>query len=245
MTHDPIHPSETLREDLDALGMSPASAPPITSAEVVRTPIASVTAASSRPPPAGAGTTTLRSPAAAIARSRSVSMASRPSGVSVSVPVPKPATPHSVTRPTPVRVKTGQLGLDPAPVRTLIAALAARVRHQQTHGPGAPRPVRAQHRRRHLAVERELVRAPGKARERAPAPQTGDAARVGLRRQREGAPGQQSVRGDLALGAGDNSDARRLELTAGYGIAMFGGRFTGTPEIGVGLSDGGRDYRLG
>ena len=53
------------------------------------------------------------------------------------------------------------------------------------------------------------------------------------------------MRGDLALGAGDNSDARRLELTAGYGIAMFGGRFTGTPEIGVGLSDGGRDYRLG
>ena len=26
---------------------------------------------------------------------------------------------------------------------------------------------------------------------------------------------------------------------------MFGGRFTGTPEIGVGLSDTGRDYRLG
>ena len=47
------------------------------------------------------------------------------------------------------------------------------------------------------------------------------------------------------LGANDNSDARRLELTVGYGIAMFGGRFTGTPELGVGLSDTGRDYRLG
>ena len=47
------------------------------------------------------------------------------------------------------------------------------------------------------------------------------------------------------LGASDSSDARRLELTAGYGIAMFGGRFTGTPELGVGLSDTGRDYRLG
>ena len=47
------------------------------------------------------------------------------------------------------------------------------------------------------------------------------------------------------LGANDNSGARRLELTAGYGIAMFGGRFTGTPEIGVGLSDTGRDCRLG
>ena len=47
------------------------------------------------------------------------------------------------------------------------------------------------------------------------------------------------------LGANDNGGARRLELTAGYGVAMFGGRFTGTPEIGVGLSDTGRDYRLG
>ena len=36
------------------------------------------------------------------------------------------------------------------------------------------------------------------------------------------------------LGASDNSNARRLELTAGYGMAMFGG-----------LSDTGRDYRLG
>ena len=43
----------------------------------------------------------------------------------------------------------------------------------------------------------------------------------------------------------DSSDARRLELTAGYGIGMFGGRFTGTPEIGVGLSDSGRIYRVG
>ena len=47
------------------------------------------------------------------------------------------------------------------------------------------------------------------------------------------------------LGANDNGGARRLELTAGYGIAMFGGRFTGTPELGLGLSDTGRDYRLG
>ena len=47
------------------------------------------------------------------------------------------------------------------------------------------------------------------------------------------------------LGPNDSSDARRLELTADYGVAMFGGRFTGTLEIGVGLSDTGRDYRLG
>ena len=47
------------------------------------------------------------------------------------------------------------------------------------------------------------------------------------------------------LGANDRSDARQLQLTAGYGIAMFGGRFTGTPELRVGLSGTGRDYRLG
>ena len=47
------------------------------------------------------------------------------------------------------------------------------------------------------------------------------------------------------LGANDDSDTRQLQLTAGYGIAMFGGRFTGTPELGIGLSGTGRDYRLG
>ena len=50
---------------------------------------------------------------------------------------------------------------------------------------------------------------------------------------------------DDGEGGNDELKSRRLELTAGYGIAMFGGRFTGTPEIGLGLSDTGRDYRLG
>lgn len=40
--------------------------------------------------------------------------------------------------------------------------------------------------------------------------------------------------------------AGRLEGEAGYGIALFGGAFTGTPNLGFGLSDGGaRDYRVG
>ena len=47
------------------------------------------------------------------------------------------------------------------------------------------------------------------------------------------------------LGTNDPDGARRLELTAGYGVALFGGRFTGTPELGIGLSDTGREYRLG
>ena len=50
------------------------------------------------------------------------------------------------------------------------------------------------------------------------------------------------------LAANDNGDTTastgRLEAELGYGIAMFGGGFTGTPHLGVGLSDTGRDYRL-
>jgi len=45
---------------------------------------------------------------------------------------------------------------------------------------------------------------------------------------------------------GDELENRRLEAKLGYGIPAFGDRFTSTPELGVGLSDGGRrDYRLG
>ena len=38
---------------------------------------------------------------------------------------------------------------------------------------------------------------------------------------------------------------RRLEVRFGYGLAAFGDRFTATPELGFGLSEAGRDYRLG
>ena len=38
---------------------------------------------------------------------------------------------------------------------------------------------------------------------------------------------------------------RRFEMKLGYGLAAFGGRFAGTPEIGFGLSATQRDYRLG
>ena len=51
------------------------------------------------------------------------------------------------------------------------------------------------------------------------------------------------------LAANDNGDttasAGRLEAELGYGIAMFSGGFTGTPHLGVGFSETGRDYRLG
>ena len=45
-------------------------------------------------------------------------------------------------------------------------------------------------------------------------------------------------------GAGATS-AGRLEAELGYGLPTFGGGFTGTPNLGIGLSDTARDYRLG
>ena len=36
-----------------------------------------------------------------------------------------------------------------------------------------------------------------------------------------------------------------LEGELGYGFTLFGGGFTSTPNIGFGLAEGSRDYRLG
>ena len=50
------------------------------------------------------------------------------------------------------------------------------------------------------------------------------------------------------LAANDDEDElqrRRLELKLGYGVPAFGGGFTATPELGVGLSDTERRYSLG
>ena len=49
------------------------------------------------------------------------------------------------------------------------------------------------------------------------------------------------------LAADDNGGelSRRLEATVGYGVPVFGGRFIGTPAVGVGLSDAGRELRVG
>ena len=50
---------------------------------------------------------------------------------------------------------------------------------------------------------------------------------------------------DNGEGGNDDLKSRRLELRLGYGFSAFGDRFTWTPEVGVGLSDNGRDYSLG
>ena len=56
--------------------------------------------------------------------------------------------------------------------------------------------------------------------------------------------GAHDVRG-LTPG-GEFDAARGLTAEAGYGLALWGDRFTGTPNLGFGMSDGGaRDWRLG
>ena len=55
-----------------------------------------------------------------------------------------------------------------------------------------------------------------------------------------------SARDAAGLAPGGEFEAeRRLEGELGYGLGAFGGAFTGTPNIGFGLSDNARDYRLG
>ena len=49
----------------------------------------------------------------------------------------------------------------------------------------------------------------------------------------------------LADDNGNDASAGRLEAELGYGIAMFGGGFTGTPYLGIGFSETARDYRVG
>ena len=44
---------------------------------------------------------------------------------------------------------------------------------------------------------------------------------------------------------GDAPASSRLDTELGYGLPVFGGGFTGTPNVGLGLSDTARDYRLG
>ena len=44
---------------------------------------------------------------------------------------------------------------------------------------------------------------------------------------------------------GEFEPERRLDAELGYGLAAFGGRFTGTPNLGLGLSDGVREMRIG
>ena len=57
--------------------------------------------------------------------------------------------------------------------------------------------------------------------------------------------GRRTLAGLAANDDGDDLERRRLEATLGYGMGMFGDGFTGTPELGVVLSDTDREYRVG
>ena len=47
-------------------------------------------------------------------------------------------------------------------------------------------------------------------------------------------------------GAGSGAEpSSRFDAEVGYGLALWGDRFTGTPNVGFGLSDTARDYRIG
>ena len=46
-------------------------------------------------------------------------------------------------------------------------------------------------------------------------------------------------------GNGDAEPSSRFDAEVGYGMALFDGGFTGTPNVGFGLSDTAREYRMG
>ena len=86
-----------------------------------------------------------------------------------------------------------------------------------------------------------------------PRPETDRGLALRLRQSWGGSPtggmdallGRETLAGLAANDNGGTASAGRLEAELGYGIAMFDGGFTGTPHLGFGLSDGGREYRIG
>ena len=56
--------------------------------------------------------------------------------------------------------------------------------------------------------------------------------------------GRTTLAGLAANDPGNELDRRRLELKLGYGFGAFDDRFTATPEVGFGMSEGHRDYSL-
>ena len=59
----------------------------------------------------------------------------------------------------------------------------------------------------------------------------------------------ETLAGLAPAGGEDGSDgfraSRRLEGELGYGLGVFGGAFTGTPNLGLGLSESAREWRIG
>ena len=86
-----------------------------------------------------------------------------------------------------------------------------------------------------------------------PRPETDRGLALRLRQSWGGSPaggmdallGRETLAGLAANDDGGTASAGRLEGELGYGIALFDGGFTGTPNLGVGFSETSRDYRVG
>ena len=49
----------------------------------------------------------------------------------------------------------------------------------------------------------------------------------------------------ISVEPGEAEPSSRFDAEVGYGMALLGDRFTGTPNVGFGLSDAAREYRMG
>ena len=57
--------------------------------------------------------------------------------------------------------------------------------------------------------------------------------------------GRETLAGLAANDDGGTASAGRFGAELGFGLPLFGGGFTGTPNLGIGFSETGRDYRVG
>ena len=86
-----------------------------------------------------------------------------------------------------------------------------------------------------------------------PRPETDRGLALRLRQSWGGSPaggmdallGRETLAGLAANDDGGTASAGRLEAELGFGLPLFDGGFTGTPNLGIGFSETSRDYRVG
>ena len=86
-----------------------------------------------------------------------------------------------------------------------------------------------------------------------PRPETDRGLALRLRQSWGGSPtggmdallGRETLAGLAANDDGGTASAGRLEAELGFGLSLFDGGFTGTPNLGIGFSETARDYRVG
>ena len=75
--------------------------------------------------------------------------------------------------------------------------------------------------------------------------ETGTGVELGGRIAYENAATGLSVEARVLAPDGECEAGKSLQGELGYGLSVFGDRFTGTPNVGFGLSDSAREYRVG